>query len=139
MKRLWKSDIIRAKPKTLTPDFPKLTRATHTRTPLQGPLNLTSMIDLFPSKVSKLDSRARKELIGKVSLLRDELLRSGDDADKVVRALEEKGESFLWSYSNGSAFIELLKQLRPWPSLGLQVCFWVFPFVLYVYVCYVWF
>lgn len=93
------------------------------------------MIGLFSDKHSELDLRAREELRGKVSQLRDELVPSGDDSDMVVRVLEEKGESLFRSYSNGSAFVELLKQLSSWPYLALQVCFWFFPCVSCVYVC----
>ena len=125
MRRVWKSDLTRTKPKTLIPDFPNLTRVTHTRTPLQGPLNIASLIGLFADKHPESE-----ELRGKASLLRDELVGSCDDAGKVVRVLEEKGETFFRTYSNGSAFVELMKQLSSWPSVALQVC---------LCLCYVWF
>ena len=142
MKRLWRlSDAPRAemflhrcspKPKTLTLPIPfsKSTRAS-TQTLIRELCAQTSpsstafptLVSLFADKGSSYcaDPRAREELRNKVSHLSDELIRSVDDTEEIVRVLEEKGVPLFRSHSDGSAFVELLKQLHSWLPLALEV------------------
>ncbi|KAG5567639.1 hypothetical protein RHGRI_002991 [Rhododendron griersonianum] len=84
-----------------------------------------NIVGLFADKWSyNPDSRAREDLCTKVSRLRDELLFNADSSDRIVRVLEGLGEPLFRGYSDGSAFVELLKQLRSSPSLALEVFYW---------------
>lgn len=78
--------------------------------------------NLFLDKWSKAeDSIAKKYLVDRVSALKDELLENGHDMEKFERVLEEKGVPLFRRYPNGSAVVELLKQLAASPNLALQV------------------
>ncbi|CAL5433129.1 unnamed protein product [Camellia sinensis] len=143
MKRVWRiSDAAQAelflhrssaKPKTLTNPLPILSKISTQRfirelyasqNPKPSSLSFPNIIGLFANKWSCADIRAREDLCVKVSLLRDELLQSVDDADEIVRVLEEKGVSLFKIHSDGSAFVELLNQLRSWPPLAIEVFNW---------------
>ena len=78
---------------------------------------------MFADKWSRADARAREDLLAKVSKLRDELVSNFDDGAEIARILEANGVSLFDSYSDGSAFVELLKQLCSSPSLALEVFF----------------
>lgn len=79
---------------------------------------------LFADKWSchRPDSTAREDLCAKVARLRDELLFNEARGGGIVRVLEGLGEPLFRSHCDGSAFVELLKQLRSSPSLALEVC-----------------
>lgn len=78
--------------------------------------------NLFLEKWSKAeDSTAKKYLVDQVSALKDELLENSHDTEKFVSVLEEKGVPLFRRFPNGSAVVELLKQLGSSPNLALQV------------------
>lgn len=81
-----------------------------------------NIIGLFEIRWSDADIQAKQELVHKVSVLRDELIRvSNNGQNEIFRVLDEKGSSLFRVYANGDAFVELIKQLEPWPRCALQV------------------
>lgn len=65
--------------------------------------------------------RAREDLNKKVCELRDELLQTVEEGEEIFSVLEEKGDYLFRSYPDGSALVELLKQLYFCPQLALEV------------------
>ncbi|KAK2990550.1 hypothetical protein RJ640_019830 [Escallonia rubra] len=89
-----------------------------------SPNVLGSIIDLFANKWNRSDEKAREELSNKVAELRDELVGNLEEGGAMFRVLEEKGAPLFRRYSDGSAVVELLAQLRPLPHLALEVIHW---------------
>ncbi|XP_052170543.1 pentatricopeptide repeat-containing protein At2g30780 [Diospyros lotus] len=114
-----------AGPKTLTRTFSRqgLIRRFHTQSPSPSP-SIWSIIASIADKWNYAHTRARQELRAKASRLKDELLQTANDGEAIARVLGEKGASFYSNHSYGSAFLELLVLLRPWPQLGLEVFNW---------------
>ncbi|XP_010545068.1 PREDICTED: pentatricopeptide repeat-containing protein At2g48000 isoform X2 [Tarenaya hassleriana] len=65
----------------------------------------------------------RDDMPRKASVLKDELLQNYHP-DKVTMVLDKNERFLLHSYREGAAVIELLRQLRPWPVLALEVFNW---------------
>ncbi|GAB2282240.1 hypothetical protein Dimus_016790 [Dionaea muscipula] len=82
-----------------------------------------SLISLFTEHSNYLHGEQQKEMSLKVSGLKDEILACKGDSVGIIRLLEEKGRDLLRSHPDGSAFIELLKQLQS-PQLALEVFNW---------------
>lgn len=57
----------------------------------------------------------------KVMEVSHELIRNAEDSDNIVKILEESEDLLLRKHSDGSAFVELLKQLGSRPHLALEV------------------
>ncbi|XP_027116282.2 pentatricopeptide repeat-containing protein At2g30780 [Coffea arabica] len=70
------------------------------------------------------DSTAKQDQRDRVSALKEELLKYSGDAENIERVLEEKGVPLFRTYYDGSAVIELLKQLASSPDLALQIFNW---------------
>lgn len=81
---------------------------------------LESFIDLFIDKLSSFQNDYW-ETREKVSALRDKLVRAAGDSEQIAGVLKENGEPLLRRYPDGMAFMELLKELHPWPRLSLEV------------------
>lgn len=60
----------------------------------------------------------------KVMEVSHELIRNAEDSDNIVKILEESEDLLLRKHSDGSAFVELLKQLGSRPHLALEVFNW---------------
>lgn len=84
-----------------------------------------NIISLFLNKWGSPDDLTTKQdQRDSVSVLKDELLTYSGDAENIERVLEEKGVPLFRTYSDGSAVIELLKQLTSSPDLALQIFNW---------------
>ncbi|KAM7521540.1 hypothetical protein LguiA_011442 [Lonicera macranthoides] len=88
--------------------------------------SFSNIINLFVDrdKWMHANARARENLNNKVSELRDELLQTVEEGEEFFSVLEEKGDSLFRSYPDGSALVELLKQLDSCPQLALEVFHW---------------
>ncbi|KAJ7977474.1 Pentatricopeptide repeat-containing protein [Quillaja saponaria] len=60
----------------------------------------------------------------KVTFLRDEPVLYAKETDGFLKILKEKGVPLFQRYSDGSASVELLKQLDSWPHLAIEVFDW---------------
>ncbi|GFZ19483.1 hypothetical protein Acr_28g0001880 [Actinidia rufa] len=117
MKRVWRiSDAAHAqlflhthsaKPKTLICQL-----CAQTPPPPNPPF--PPIINLFSDNWRNSNTRTREDICATISQLRDELIHNVDNGDEIARILEEKRESLFRSQSEGSGFLELLKQLRSW-------------------------
>ncbi|XP_022771059.1 pentatricopeptide repeat-containing protein At2g30780-like [Durio zibethinus] len=92
----------------------------------------SNIMDLFIDKLSQVEPQPHltEKLTRKVIQLRDELVKSVDCLEEVVRVLEEKGDWLLGSCeSQGAvrtnhAFSELLKILNSSPNVAMEVFNW---------------
>lgn len=145
MRRVWKISetaqselsLLKPKPKTLFSKTPFLyTNNIFFKTPINrlfladhycSQPNISSNpfpnnIGLVANRWSDADIQARQELLHKVSMLRDELIRVSENGqNEIFRVLDEKGRSLFRGYADGYAFVELVKQLEPWSRCALQV------------------
>nr|GEW78299.1 pentatricopeptide repeat-containing protein At2g30780-like [Tanacetum cinerariifolium] len=80
----------------------------------------------FADKWVYAEVRAKEELIEKVCVFKDELLKNVKDEDEnsVENLLEVEGWKLFKIYSDGAAMLELLKLLEPFPNLAVKFkCF----------------
>ncbi|RAL52778.1 hypothetical protein DM860_007546 [Cuscuta australis] len=84
-----------------------------------------SIAGLFAGNWSHGDSLLMDDLRDEISQLRDELVVHGGDVEKFHKVLEEKGNPLFRKYPNGSATVELMRQLASSsPQLAIQVFNW---------------
>ncbi|XP_074312197.1 pentatricopeptide repeat-containing protein At2g30780 [Silene latifolia] len=88
------------------------------------PQSMNFLIGLFSDPSSKASKDAKSELSHHVSILKNELLKHHDDPRKVHKLLRDLGLPLFSSYIDGSAFIELLKQIYKFPVLAVEVFNW---------------
>ncbi|KAL3649092.1 hypothetical protein CASFOL_005495 [Castilleja foliolosa] len=81
---------------------------------------------LFSDKWSPnpVDAISKQQLRENVSQLKDELLIQSEDVEKIEKVLEGNGVALFRKYSDGSAIVELMTQLRSFPSLAMEVFSW---------------
>ncbi|XVF21855.1 hypothetical protein REPUB_Repub12eG0125400 [Reevesia pubescens] len=116
------------------------TTATKTKySPLPSKFS-SNIISLFIESLFQEKSRFHlhpiQETIRKVFQFKDELVKSVDCLEEVVRVLDEKGDWLLGSFenqddvpvstqtTNDCTFLELLKILNSWPTLAMEVFNW---------------
>ncbi|KAK9070713.1 hypothetical protein SSX86_011115 [Deinandra increscens subsp. villosa] len=85
---------------------------------------ISDLYGQFADKWTYADVRAKEELIEKVSLFRDELMKNVKDEHSFENLLEVEGWNLFKMYSDGAAFIELLRLLEPSPHLAIKVFNW---------------
>ncbi|KAI3473894.1 hypothetical protein Pfo_028081 [Paulownia fortunei] len=133
MKRVWRISEVQKCLNThniLTkPSGPiQFTRPHVTQTPRNdgNQTTLPDIISLFSDKWShnSAETISEKKLREKVSKLKDELLTQNEDVEKIEKVLEENGVSLFRRYSDGSAVVELLTQLKSFPYLAMEVFSW---------------
>ncbi|KAJ0259995.1 Pentatricopeptide repeat-containing protein [Hirschfeldia incana] len=66
----------------------------------------------------------RTDLVQRVSILKNELLATGNSKEKFESVLDQKGQWLFRSYRDGAGIVELMEQLFPLPHLALQVLEW---------------
>lgn len=108
---------------TKSPNHLVKTRDLNVQTQNPSKANFYNIVRLFLDKFSSSNSRAREDLRNKVAQLKLKLVLNIEDTDKIAGVLKENGVSLFRSYSDGSACVELLKQLSSWPYLALEVFF----------------
>ncbi|XP_051143458.1 pentatricopeptide repeat-containing protein At2g30780 [Andrographis paniculata] len=92
--------------------------------PNATPLLSSHIIALFTNTRTSETQHLNEDLIDEVSKLKDQILDQNDDVDKLDKILQEKASPLFRMYSDGSAAVELLKQLKPFPRLALEVLDW---------------
>ncbi|MFS7992815.1 putative tetratricopeptide-like helical domain superfamily [Helianthus anomalus] len=86
-----------------------------------------SILDLygqFANRWAYSDVRSKEEMIEKVSFYRDELIKNVKDENCFENLLEVEGWNLIKMYSDGAAFVELLKLLESSPHLAIKVFNW---------------
>ncbi|KAJ8543487.1 hypothetical protein K7X08_006010 [Anisodus acutangulus] len=69
-------------------------------------------------------SMMKRDMRERVSHLKDELLAYSDAAEKLEKMLADRGVLLFRRYADGSAVVELLRQLKSSPGLALQAFDW---------------
>ncbi|KAM0020042.1 putative pentatricopeptide repeat-containing protein PPR5 [Helianthus debilis subsp. tardiflorus] len=133
MKRVFRiSDIGSARSELrgfFTPKFPTnpTTMPTTTRRVSTESSSSKSILDLygqFANRWTYSDVRSKEEMVEKVSFYRDELIKNVKDENCFENLLEVEGWNLIKMYSDGAAFVELLKLLESSPHLAIKVFNW---------------
>lgn len=82
---------------------------------------MSDLYGQFADKWAYAEVRAKEELIEKVSVFRDELVKNVKDENSFEKLLEVKGWKLFTMYSNGAALLELLRLLESNPHLAMKV------------------
>ncbi|KAI3505991.1 hypothetical protein L1887_28344 [Cichorium endivia] len=114
-------------PKSLTSPTTIPTSTRRFSTEEQHSLSSKSISDLygqFADKWAYAEVRTKEELIEKVSVFRDELMKNLKDENSFEKLLENKGWKLFKMYSNGAALLELLRLLESNLHLAIKVFNW---------------
>ncbi|KAE8650084.1 hypothetical protein Csa_010350 [Cucumis sativus] len=85
---------------------------------------VANLIELFSNKPDDHEILAICIMERKVLEVSHELILNSEDSNKIVKILEDSKDLLLWKHTDGSAFVELLKQLGSQPNLALEVFNW---------------
>lgn len=88
--------------------------------------NFGSLASLFTDKLSynRTETNRSKDFREKVAGLREEILAHRENAEEIEKILEENGALFR-RYPDGSAIVELLRQLQDSPSVAMEVIYFI--------------
>ncbi|CAN4104853.1 unnamed protein product [Withania somnifera] len=92
--------------------------------PSSEPPAWPQLLNLFADRWCHADSLVKQDMRERVSHLRDELLAYSGNAEKIEKILADRGDLLFKRYADGSAVVELLKQLKSSPELALQAFDW---------------
>ncbi|KAL5701523.1 hypothetical protein ACHQM5_026849 [Ranunculus cassubicifolius] len=146
MKRVWKLSqshkadsllhLTSSKPKTLIsplPNLPSPTRRFLKHIPPSPPTTINNspndyptLIKLFTEKKPDFSSLLLNNgyLVSRAKELSEELISIESDSEKIREILDDKAVNLISEYPDGSFFVELLQNLKPFPQLALQVFEW---------------
>lgn len=94
---------------------------------------ISELYGQFADKWAYADVRAKEDMFKKVSLIKDNLMKDVKDEDSFENLLEVEGLNLLKMYSDGAAFVELLRLLESSPQLAIKVknIFFLFFYIVY--------
>lgn len=87
--------------------------------------NFGSLASLFTDKLTynRTETNRSNDFKEKVAGLREEILAHKENVEKIEKILEENGVALFQRYPDGSAIVELLRQLPDSPSLAMEVIY----------------
>ncbi|XP_076896315.1 pentatricopeptide repeat-containing protein At2g30780-like [Bidens hawaiensis] len=85
---------------------------------------ISELYGQFADKWAYADVRSKEEMFKKVSLIKDDLMKDVKDGDSFENLLEVEGLNLLKMYSDGAAFVELLRLLESSPHLAIKAFNW---------------
>ncbi|KAL2320901.1 hypothetical protein Fmac_029870 [Flemingia macrophylla] len=100
------------------------TVSSFTSAPSRGFTRSTGVSDLPTLFTAKACTKPKKDLINKVKILSNELLRESSDPVRIRSILDDNFDALNRRYADGSVFTKLMKQLDSKPFLALQVFNW---------------
>ncbi|KAM0007778.1 putative pentatricopeptide repeat-containing protein PPR5 [Helianthus debilis subsp. tardiflorus] len=119
-----KSELLHSHRGIVTPKCPTNPTRIPTATRSLSSKAMSDLYGQFADKWTYAEVRAKEELIEKVSLFRDELMKNVKDEYTFENLLEVEGSNLFKMYSDGAALIELLRLLESSPHLAIKVFDW---------------
>ncbi|KAI7748359.1 hypothetical protein M8C21_012997 [Ambrosia artemisiifolia] len=119
-----KSELLYSRCGFFTPKFSTNPTTVSTATRSLSSTAISDLYGHFADKWTYAEVRAKEELLEKVSLFRDELMKNVKDECSFENLLEVEGWNLFKMYSDGAALIELLRLLESSPHLAIKVFNW---------------